>query len=77
MANKEDPSKEKSSKPTLYQVLISVLGAVLGVQSSSVRERDFTRGHHWWVYLTIGTITALIIVLLLIGIVKLTIYIAS
>lgn len=65
------------SKPTLWQVLVSVLGAVLGVQSTEVRERDFTRGHHWSVYLMVGTIIAVVIVLILIGIAKWAVYLAK
>lgn len=28
-------------KPTLWQLVVSILGAALGVQSSKVREQDF------------------------------------
>ncbi len=62
--------KSDPSKPTLWQVIVSVLGAFFGVQSSEVRERDFTRGHAWWVYVTVGVIFCLILVGTLIAIVK-------
>jgi hypothetical protein len=52
--------KKTQSKPTLWQVLISVMGALLGVQSSKVRERDFVGGRQWWVYVIVGIVVVLI-----------------
>jgi hypothetical protein len=37
-----DPAQEK--KPSLVQVIISVLASLLGVQSDRNRQRDFARG---------------------------------
>jgi hypothetical protein len=61
---------EISSKPNFWQVLQSILGALFGVQSSKVRERDFTRGHPWWVYLGTGVLVVILLILLLIGLAK-------
>lgn len=57
-------------KPNFWQILQSVLGALFGVQSSKVRERDFTEGHAWWVYLLIGILVVMVLILLTIGIAK-------
>lgn len=59
-----------SSKPNLWQLLQSVLGALFGVQSSKVAERDFTRGHPWWVYLGLGLLVIALLILLLVGLAK-------
>jgi uncharacterized membrane protein YidH (DUF202 family) len=62
--------KKTQSKPTLWQVLISVMGALLGVQSSKVRERDFVGGRQWWVYVIVGIVVVILIVLVLITLIK-------
>ena len=58
------------SKPTLWQVIKSVLGAFFGVQSSTVRERDFTKGNPW-AYIIGGLIFVTLFVLALVVVVKL------
>lgn len=58
-------------KPNFWQLLQSILGALFGVQSSKVRERDFMHGHAWWVYLALGVVVVIILILGLIGIAKL------
>ncbi|MBP9763957.1 MAG: DUF2970 domain-containing protein, partial [Gammaproteobacteria bacterium] len=45
---------KKQQRPKLWQILLSVLGALFGVQSTAVRERDFSEGQSWWVYIAIG-----------------------
>lgn len=37
-------SNQSPHKPTLIQVIFSVLAAMFGVQSGKVRERDFSHG---------------------------------
>ncbi|MBT5053537.1 MAG: DUF2970 domain-containing protein [Gammaproteobacteria bacterium] len=39
----DDPklTNQTPSKPTFFQVLVSAIGAAIGVQRSDVRERDF------------------------------------
>ncbi len=65
-----------SSSPNLWQVIISVLGALFGVQSSKVRERDFTHGR-WWAYVIVGIIAVVLIVLILMGLTKLILVFAG
>ena len=64
----ENMRVNNSAKPTLWQVLVSVLGAFFGVQSSQVQTRDFSAGRLWWVYVLVGVFVAMILVLLLIWI---------
>lgn len=71
-----NPSEEGRARPNLWQILISVLGALFGVQSSAVRERDFTRGQPWWVYVIVGFVVVVLIVLLLMGLTKLILVLA-
>lgn len=59
-----------NSKPNFWQLLQSIFGALFGVQSSKVRERDFMHGHAWWVYLALGILVVAILVLALIGLAK-------
>lgn len=66
-----------SSKLNFWQILQSVLGALFGVQSSKVRERDFLIGPPWWVYLGLGILVVIILILLLIGIAKWILWQAS
>ncbi|MDB6096275.1 MAG: hypothetical protein JWM09_553 [Francisellaceae bacterium] len=61
-----DRIEGSSSKPNFWQMLISVLGAVFGIQSTKVRQRDFENGHAWWVYLIVGILTTLVLILLLV-----------
>ncbi len=53
----------------LWQVIKSVLAAMLGVQSNKVRERDFTEGSPA-AFIIVGIVIAVIFVLLLYGIVQ-------
>ncbi len=46
MTNSEhDPDQEKSL--TFWQMLMSTVAAAFGVQSSTNRNRDFTKGKAW------------------------------
>lgn len=38
---KPESENQKPFKPSLWQLVVSILGAALGVQSSKVREQDF------------------------------------
>lgn len=56
---------QNPQKPTVWQILISVIGALFGVQSSRVYERDFTHGRPWWVYALVAIcLVSLFLVLL-------------
>ena len=58
------------SKPSLWQIFWSVLGALFGVQSSKVRERDFTQGAPWWIYVLVGLVIVVMLVVFLAGLAK-------
>ena len=58
------------TKPTLWQVIKSVLAAFFGVQSSTARERDFTKGNPW-AYIIVGLVAVTLFVLTLVVVVKL------
>ena len=50
-----------SEKPTIFQMFLSALAAMFGVQSSQNHARDFSAGHTWtWMLLGIA-VTALFV----------------
>lgn len=55
-------------KPTLWQVMKSVLAAMFGVQNSQNRERDFTQGNPW-VFIVVGIVMVILFVLAICGVV--------
>ena len=65
-----------SKKPTLGQVIASVLASLLGVQSNKNRERDFVHGSPGQ-YITVGLIAVLLFVLIIFGVVKTVLYFAG
>ena len=67
----------KHKRPNIWQVLVSVLGALFGVQSRAVGERDFSRGQALWVYILVGFSVVLILVLGIVGVSKLIVHLAS
>lgn len=58
------------SKPSLKQVIQSVLAAAIGVQSKANRQRDFEHGS-LSSYLIVGAIATLLFVLTLVAIISL------
>lgn len=56
-------------KPSVLQVVGSVLSAFFGVQSEKNRERDFGRGNAL-VFIAVGVILTLLFVLLVWGVVQ-------
>ena len=58
------------SKPTLKQVIQSVLAAAIGVQSNANRERDFEQGS-LTSYLIVGAIATVLFIVILLAIVSL------
>jgi len=64
------PTPEKAHEPRFREVVISVLAAALGVQSSKNRERDFTKGNPL-VFIAAGLIFTILFVLTLIAVVNL------
>ena len=57
------------SKPTLKQVIQSVLAAAIGVQSNENRQRDFEHGS-LSSYLVVGAIATVLFILTLVSIVS-------
>lgn len=62
--------KKSSHTPTWWQVFVSAIGGLIGVQSSEVRERDFTEGR-WWTYVVMGIVLVVVFIVILLFIVKL------
>ena len=65
-----DEDDGKAQKPSLAQVIMSVLAAALGVQTEENRQRDFASGNPL-VYIAGGLIFTVLFVLTLVGIVQL------
>ncbi len=61
---------ESPDKPSLWQVIASVLAAGFGVQSQSNRERDFSGGSASQ-YIIVGIIATLLFIATLLGIISL------
>lgn len=57
-------------KPSLRQVIGSVVSAAFGVQSSANRERDFTGGSAT-PYIVAGIVFTVLFILAIVGVVKL------
>lgn len=71
--------KDKSSSaraPTLWDVVKSVLAAMLGVQKNKNYERDFQSGKAWQ-YLVVGLIAVVIFIGVLVTIVNVVISFAG
>lgn len=67
---------EKDEKPlTLLEMLQSVMAAAFGVQSGKNRSRDFSRGKPSH-FILLGVIFTTLFVLVLLGVVKLILYLA-
>lgn len=62
-------SEIPEKKPSLGQIIMSVLAAMFGVQSDKVRRRDFTHGNPW-VFILMGIVFCILFVLILYGIVS-------
>ena len=60
------------AKVTLWQTTVSVLWSFFGVQSSAIRERDFTHGNPL-AFIVVGFVLTAAFAAVLIGIVKLLI----
>lgn len=43
-SGQKEPGQKEPGKPNLFQVVMSVLAALFGVQSGRNRERDFKKG---------------------------------
>ena len=58
-----------SNKPTVWEVVISILAAFFGVQSEKARERDFTTGSPT-AFIVIGIMLTILFILILVFIVQ-------
>ena len=65
----ENKSKSTNKSPTFKQLVISILGAALGVQSAKTQERDFQQASPK-VFIIGGIIFGIVFVLVLVLLVK-------
>lgn len=70
------PDPAPTPRPTLLQVIQSVLAAMFGVQSGRNRERDFAHGTPSQ-YIVVGLLAVLLFVLILFGVVRLVLSLAG
>ncbi|SIS43411.1 DUF2970 domain-containing protein [Neptunomonas antarctica] len=49
-------------RPSLWQMLLSVLAAMIGVQSEKNHERDFSKGR-LWPFVFLGLITLIVFII--------------
>lgn len=63
-------SEQQPRKPTFWQIVKSILGGALGVQSEETRQRDFTQGNPA-VYIIGGIVFTLLFIVILVVIVNL------
>jgi hypothetical protein len=61
---------DTNNKPSFFQVVVSVVSAAFGVQSSANRERDFAGGSAT-PYIIAGVLFTVIFILALVGVVRL------
>ena len=66
----------KDTKPSLWQVMRSVLASFFGVQSTANRERDFRHGSPAQ-FVVIGLLFTALFILSIWGLVKLVLYLAG
>lgn len=64
------PDQHEAREPGFWEIVMSVLAAALGVQTSKNRERDFSKGNPL-VFIAAGLIFTILFVLTLIGVVNL------
>ena len=65
----EQDKRKGENKPSLWQIITSVLAAFLGVQNDKNRERDFAGGDIK-AYIVVGVIATVFLVLGLVSIVN-------
>lgn len=73
MNDKQDRNQDRGNsnpKPNFLQIVLSVIAAAFGVQSSKNRERDF-KGGNIYVYIAAGVIFTAVFVVLVILVVRL------
>lgn len=65
----DDSEKDKSKPIGIFSVILSVLSAMVGIQSEANRERDFTSGQIGN-YIFVGVIVVIIFIFGLISVVN-------
>lgn len=60
---------ENGNKPSIVQVISSVLSAAIGVQSTENRERDFTGGSAK-TYIVAGIVFTILFIMMILGVVR-------
>ena len=70
MPMEDDNKPQRDKKPSLFQVIASVLSAGFGVQNSKNRERDFKHGSHR-TFIIAGIIFTVVFVATVFGVVQL------
>lgn len=68
--SKKNEINENDQKLSIFQVIISSLAAMIGIQSQAIRERDFTKGTVIQ-FVIVGVVFTVLFVLALIFIVGL------
>lgn len=63
----------KEKHPSFWQIIISVLAAMFGVQSEKARKRDFQFGKPWH-YVVVGLVMTTLFVLSIIVVVNLVMH---
>ena len=66
-SDKEQPHEEK--KPSSLQIILSVLSAAIGIQSSKNRERDF-KGGSLKIYIFTGIVFVAIFIMTIVSVVS-------
>lgn len=73
---RHQPSETDQVRPTLRQLLHSVLAAAFGVQTGKNRTRDFTHGNPLH-FIVAGILFTLLFVVILLGAVQLIVHLAG
>lgn len=66
-------SSSPVQKPTLWEVIKSVLAAMFGVQSNKTRERDFQHGNPI-AFIVVGIVIGILFVLALVAVVQMVLH---
>lgn len=64
------------NKPSFWQICVSILAAMFGVQSEKSRARDFTQGNPW-PYIAIGIAFIVVFVIAISLVVRLMLHLAG
>lgn len=71
-----EDDRKRDDRLSFWELLQSVLAALLGVQSESARHRDFSKGKPLH-FIIIGVVATVLLVLIFAGIVRLVLTLAG